>query len=174
MGLRALAECLKAELTGTGVYVGIAYVGITENEQGKTIYNAKGEKFVRPDFKMLGMQSIADVAADILWMIRTQRFKHVFTFPGKLQAFLNSLSRTGTISADEGLPPPLPQWLVITASLFCCNPVPDCQPVSGRPDRQPDWRTAGRFVFTQQFHAYIGVTLGVHPTGPAATGANAG
>lgn len=91
MGLRALAECLKAELTGTGVYVGIAYVGITENEQGKTIYNAKGEKFVRPDFKMLGMQSIADVAADILWMIRTQRFKHVFTFPGKLQAFLNSL-----------------------------------------------------------------------------------
>lgn len=91
MGLRALAECLKAELTGTGVYVGIAYVGITENEQGKTIYNAKGEKFVRPDFKMLGMQSIADVAEDILWMIRTRRFKHVFTFPGKLQAFLNSL-----------------------------------------------------------------------------------
>lgn len=91
MGLRALAECLKAELTYAGVYVGIAYVGITENEQGKTIYNAKGEKFVRPDFKMLGMQSIADVADDILWMIRTRRFKHVFTFPGKVQAFLNSL-----------------------------------------------------------------------------------
>lgn len=91
MGLRALAECLKAELTGTGVYTGIAYVGITENEKGKTIYNGKGEKFVRPDFKMLGMQSIADVADDILWMIRTQRFKHVFTFPGKLQAFLNSI-----------------------------------------------------------------------------------
>jgi short-subunit dehydrogenase len=92
MGLRALAECLKAELTGTGVYVGIAYVGITENEQGKTIYNGRGEKFVRPDFKMLGMQSIADVADDILWMIRTRRFKHVFTFPGKLQAFLNSFA----------------------------------------------------------------------------------
>ena len=91
MGLRALAECLKAEFTGTGIYVGIAYVGITENEEGKTIYNAKGEKFVRPDFKMLGMQSIADVAEDILWMIQTRRFKHVFTFPGKLQAFLNSL-----------------------------------------------------------------------------------
>lgn len=41
--LVSLAESLRNELSGEGVFVGINYPGFTENETDKTIMNAKGE-----------------------------------------------------------------------------------------------------------------------------------
>lgn len=92
MALRALAESLRAELYGTGVYVGIAYVGLTENEPGKTIYNGNGEKIPKEDVSFLGLQPISKVAEGIVQMIRQQKFLHTFTFIGKLNALLNRIS----------------------------------------------------------------------------------
>lgn len=43
MALRAVRQSLQAELAKSGVYVGIAYVGFTENETDKRTLNAKGE-----------------------------------------------------------------------------------------------------------------------------------
>ncbi|MGB0840362.1 MAG: SDR family oxidoreductase, partial [Chitinophagales bacterium] len=48
MALTALAESLKIELHGTGVHVGIAYVGFTENDSQKTIYDAQGNIVPQP------------------------------------------------------------------------------------------------------------------------------
>ena len=48
MALTALAESLKIEEKQRGVHVGIAYVGFTENDKQKTIYNSKGEIIPQP------------------------------------------------------------------------------------------------------------------------------
>jgi len=92
MALRALAESLRAELSGTGVYVGIAYVGVTENEPGKTIYNEHGEKVPKENQSQLKLQPISSVAAGIIRMIRQRKFQRTFTFIGKLNAILNRIS----------------------------------------------------------------------------------
>jgi len=92
MALLGLAESLRAELADTGVYVGIAYVGITENEQGKTIYNTDGKKIPKETVRAFGVQPIPQVAAAIIRMIKHQRFKSVFSPLGKVNAFLNRLS----------------------------------------------------------------------------------
>jgi NADP-dependent 3-hydroxy acid dehydrogenase YdfG len=92
MALRALAEGLRAELFGTGVYVGIAYVGITQNEPGKTIYNGAGIKIPKEDVSVLGLQPISVVAEGIIKMIGQRKFRHTFTLLGKLNALLNSVA----------------------------------------------------------------------------------
>lgn len=92
MALRALAEGVKAELSGTGVYVGIAYVGITENQPGKTIYNSKGEKIAKEDVKRYGMQPIPMVTDGIIHMIEQRKFMRTFSFLGKLNAIMNRIS----------------------------------------------------------------------------------
>ena len=38
MSLTAIAQSLKIELTGTGIHVGINYIGFAENESQKTFY----------------------------------------------------------------------------------------------------------------------------------------
>lgn len=44
--LVSLAESLRIELTDDGVFVGVNYPGFTENENQKTIINAKGEEIL--------------------------------------------------------------------------------------------------------------------------------
>jgi NAD(P)-dependent dehydrogenase (short-subunit alcohol dehydrogenase family) len=92
MALRALAEGLRAELFGTGVYVGITYVGLTQNEPGKTIYNGVGERIPKEDVSVFGLQPIPEVAEGIVRMISQRKFQHTFTFLGKLHALLNRIS----------------------------------------------------------------------------------
>ena len=92
MALTALAESLRMELAKMGVYVGIAYVGLTENETGKTIYNGAGEKVPKEDVDIMGLMPIEKVADGIIKMITQQKFKRVFSFLGKLNAILNRIS----------------------------------------------------------------------------------
>lgn len=92
MALQALAESLKAELIDTGVYVGIAYVGLTENQPGKTIYDAKGQKTPKEDVNIMGMQPIEVVAKGILDMAAQRRFRRNFTLLGKINVFVNRIS----------------------------------------------------------------------------------
>ena len=92
MALRALAEGLRSELFGTGVYVGIAFVGLTQNEPGKMIYNGTGEKIPKEDVSIFGLQPISVVAGGIIRMIEQRKFRHTFSFIGKLNALLNRIS----------------------------------------------------------------------------------
>ncbi len=43
MALTAVAQCLRNEVYGQGIHIGVAYVGFTENDPDKKAYNSKGE-----------------------------------------------------------------------------------------------------------------------------------
>ena len=92
MALRALAEALQAETAGTGLYVGLAYIGLTQNEQGKTIYDASGGKMPKVDTPGFKLQPIDQVAEGLVRMIERRKFIHIFTLLGKLTALLNRIS----------------------------------------------------------------------------------
>ncbi len=85
--LTALAESLRIELGDQGVHVGIAYVGFTENDPEKTIYNAKGEIIAQPKRGFIKAEAPERVAQRVIRMIEKRRFKQVFTPLGKLNAF---------------------------------------------------------------------------------------
>ncbi|MBN1835836.1 MAG: SDR family NAD(P)-dependent oxidoreductase [Spirochaetales bacterium] len=81
--LTALAESLQGELHGTGIHVGVYYLGFTQNDPEK--------RFVAPDG---GLEPVKHTyrwrrtqrqsAAWILRNIEKRRFKAVQTLPGKL------------------------------------------------------------------------------------------
>lgn len=85
--LTALAESLRIELTDTGVHVGIAYVGFTENDPEKTIYDAQGNIIAQPKRGFIKAEPPENVAHRVIKMIQSRSFKQVFTLLGKLSAF---------------------------------------------------------------------------------------
>lgn len=87
--LTALAESLKTELQDTGVHVGIAYVGFTENDPEKTIYNSDGKIIAQPKRDFIKAEPPERVAQRVINMINSRRFKQVFTPLGKLNAFMS-------------------------------------------------------------------------------------
>ncbi len=86
--LTSLAEALKIELSDAGVHVGIAYVGFTENDPEKTIFNADGKIIAQPKRDFIKAESPEKVAQRVAKMIANRRFKHVFTPLGKLNAIM--------------------------------------------------------------------------------------
>jgi short-subunit dehydrogenase len=88
MALTALTESLKIELDGEGIHVGIAYIGFTENDPDKTIYNVDGEIIDQPSRSNFKAQSPEMVANQIIQMIERRTYKAVFTPIGKLNAFM--------------------------------------------------------------------------------------
>lgn len=87
MSLTAMAQSLKIELTGTGIHVGINYIGFAENESQKTFYNEKGKlevMEVRENFKKMPIDKIAD---KIIKGIEKRKYKTIFSFTGKLLLF---------------------------------------------------------------------------------------
>lgn len=92
MTLKGLADALKIELRGTGVHVGIAYVGFTENDPKKTIVNADGQTEILPKRKGVKTEPAEKVAARLLRMIEKRTFKKTFTPMGKLLVLLERLS----------------------------------------------------------------------------------
>ncbi len=89
MSLTALAEALRTELYESGVHVGLAYVGFTQNDPEKTIYNAKGEIIPQPNRSFIKAESPERVAERIMRMIKKRQFKRVFTPLGQLNAVMN-------------------------------------------------------------------------------------
>jgi len=81
MGLTALAESLKIELSGSGVHVGVIHVGFTENDPDKRVLTGDGSlipvdtPFRKPQEK---------TAQDIMRCIRKRRYRTVLTPLGKL------------------------------------------------------------------------------------------
>ncbi|MFT4664101.1 MAG: NAD(P)-dependent dehydrogenase (short-subunit alcohol dehydrogenase family) [Polaribacter sp.] len=89
MALTALAESMKIELYPSGVHVGIAYVGFTQNDPDKTIYNADGEIIAQPIRTFIKAEPPINVATRVSKMISSRPFKQVFTPLGKLNAIVN-------------------------------------------------------------------------------------
>ncbi|MFT5166266.1 MAG: short-subunit dehydrogenase [Saprospiraceae bacterium] len=89
MSLTAIAEALKIELKQSEVHVGLAYVGFTENDLEKTIYNKDGKIIPQPKRDFIKAEPPQKVALRIINMIHKRKFKEVFTPLGKLNAFIN-------------------------------------------------------------------------------------
>jgi len=84
MSLTALVQSLKIELAGTGVHVGINYVGFAENDENKTFLNHDGkiQKMpVRKQFKRMPMQEIARIFVN---GIEHRKYKQTLSLLGKL------------------------------------------------------------------------------------------
>lgn len=92
MALTALAESLRIELAKDNVHIGIAYVGFTENDPDKTIYDKDGKIIPQPKRNLIKPESVDVVAGRIIGMVKNRTFKKVFTPIGKLNALLNKLT----------------------------------------------------------------------------------
>ena len=91
MALTALAESLKIELFGTGVTIGITYVGYTQNDPVKKTIAADGSLIPIEARSEKNAQTTEQVAHSILKNISRRRFKSVLTSLGKLNALANKL-----------------------------------------------------------------------------------
>ncbi len=92
MALTGLAQSLRKELAHAKVYVGLAYVGFTENEEDKTVYDQDG-KLVPISDRGVGKKDTPDkVAAQIIKMIERRKAVSVFSLLGKINAIMNRLA----------------------------------------------------------------------------------
>ena len=88
MALTALAQSLKIELAGTGVHVGINYVGFAENDESKTYLNHQGKIEKMPVRKKIRRMPLEIVAAYFVNGIEKRRYKQTFSLVGKLTRIL--------------------------------------------------------------------------------------
>ncbi len=89
MALTALAQSIRAETANTGLHVGIIYVGFTENDPDKEIYNADGSVM---HSKRKHDMTQRDVAAEILSMICKRKYRRILTPKGWLLLTLDRLA----------------------------------------------------------------------------------
>lgn len=91
MALTALVESMKIELDGTGITLGITYVGYTQNDPVKRTIAADGSLIPIEARSEKNAQTTEQVAKSILQNIRKRKFKSVLTTLGKLNAVANKL-----------------------------------------------------------------------------------
>ena len=79
----SLAESLRSELTDDGVFVGINYPGFTENEEQKTMINAKGEEVLLQ--KRMGIKALSRerIAEKIIEQLQKRNFRMYCSFSAK-------------------------------------------------------------------------------------------
>jgi len=89
VALKTLAESLRLEEKEHGVMTGLAYVGFTENDPRKIIYDTDGKPVYLPAREGLKLQKPETVARILRQMIQTRRKRRVLTPMGKGLAFLS-------------------------------------------------------------------------------------
>lgn len=92
MALTALVESLRMEMHQTGVHIGLAYVGFTENNPEKTFLNKDGRLIPEPARIRIKPESVEKVALQLMRMIERRKSKSVFTLLGKINDILNRIS----------------------------------------------------------------------------------
>jgi len=92
MALTALTESLRMEMHKTGVHIGLAYLGFTENDPEKTLMNKDGLIMPHPPRTMAKQKSVTTVAHQLMRMIERRKSKSAFTLLGKLNAIVNRIS----------------------------------------------------------------------------------
>ncbi len=81
MALTGFSDSLRAELFPDGIHVGILYVGFTENDENKTVYDANGNLIPIPDRKNFDTQE--NVARAVYNCVRKRKNKLFLTNMGK-------------------------------------------------------------------------------------------
>ena len=84
MALTGFAESLRWETNGTGVYVGIAYVGHTVNVKGKKILAPKGGTMPKVHEYAIKLTPIKVMATNLLWMLRSRKSRAYFPFSARV------------------------------------------------------------------------------------------
>lgn len=79
MSLTALAQSFRAELTGTGVHIGIIYVGFTKNDPRKIVVRPDGSTKPIQDRPAWVQQQPETVARSIVRVVKRRRFKKVLS-----------------------------------------------------------------------------------------------
>lgn len=92
MALTALAESLKIELHNTGVHVGLAYLGFTENDPKKTFLDPNGSLISLPSRSQVKQEPVEKVVRRIIKMIEKRKFKSTFSFLGKVNNLVNRIN----------------------------------------------------------------------------------
>lgn len=87
MALRAIVQSLKIELAGTGVHVGINYVGFAENPPDKTFLNQNGEIEQMPIREQFKRMPLAEVANIFVNGIEKRKYKQTLSLLGKATNF---------------------------------------------------------------------------------------
>jgi NAD(P)-dependent dehydrogenase (short-subunit alcohol dehydrogenase family) len=91
-GLTALTESLRVELHESDIYVGIAYVGFTETDRKKEIYNGNGEREVLKKRTNVKVTPLPVTADKILRQIQSRKKASYHSSLGQLQRILYRIS----------------------------------------------------------------------------------
>ncbi len=91
MSLRALVESIRIEESGSGLHVGLVYVGYTENDQDKETIAADGTRISINPRKGRGVMTQRSVAKAVVRSIEKRRFITVLSPLGKLTAVLQPI-----------------------------------------------------------------------------------
>jgi short-subunit dehydrogenase len=90
MSLTALVQSLKIELAGTGIHVGINYVGFVVNDDDKTYLNHQGDIEKMPVRKQFKRMPLEIVATHFVSGIEKRQYKQTLSLLGK---FTNLVQR---------------------------------------------------------------------------------
>jgi short-subunit dehydrogenase len=91
MSLQALSQSLRIELQSADIFVGIAFVGFTENEHEKKTLNAVGQLEEIPQRPKKLISTREDTARVILKQLKNQNFANAHFFFGKLTAMISRI-----------------------------------------------------------------------------------
>ncbi|HAD15127.1 MAG TPA: short chain dehydrogenase [Saprospirales bacterium] len=92
MALTGLAESLRLETHSSGVHIGIAYLGFTQNDPDKQHIGPDGNLSPCPQRDSSMVSPVDKVAEGVIRMIETRQHKRVFSGLGKLLFYLNRIS----------------------------------------------------------------------------------
>lgn len=91
MAMNGIAQCLQIELKSKNVYVGLSFVGFTQNESSKKTYGPDGVLEVVEDRGKFRPMSREKLAEKLLNQIQKQHKFKVYSALGKLGWYLNRL-----------------------------------------------------------------------------------
>lgn len=87
----ALAESLKNEVAGEGVYIGINYPGFTENDANKKVMSVNGEEQVLPKRTDVKVASLDSTVMNIIRQIERRKFRS-YSLQGRMIQMIYRLS----------------------------------------------------------------------------------
>jgi short-subunit dehydrogenase len=87
----ALAESLRNEVAGEGVYIGINYPGFTENDANKKVISVTGEAQILPKRTDVKVAALDSTVMNIIRQIEQRKFRS-YSLQGRMIQFIYRLS----------------------------------------------------------------------------------